>query len=579
LCIGLTDTYTSNGDAGGTWSSTNTAVATVNASTGEVTTIAAGTTDIKYTVNAGCNNPASSIKTLTVDPTANAGTVIGQGRLCVGTTAPYTSSGDPGGTWFSFNPAVATIDANTGIVNAISEGFADFKYTVNTGCYSPVSSFLTIAVETSISAGTVSGTTPLCIGATATYTSTGIVGGLWSSTNTAVATVNPLTGLVTAVGGGTSNITYTLIGCGNTPVSAIRTLTVNPNANAGTVSGTSPLCIGATANFTSDGNVAGVWSSTNTAVATVIPATGVVTTIAAGTTDIKYTVTGCNGPAIATKTLTVSPPVTAGTVTGTSPLCIGATASYTSDGDTGGTWSSSNPLIASVNPATGLVSALAVGTSDIVYTVNSGCGSPVSNLKTVTINSCATIVNLKLYLQGYYMGGGLMQHVMLNQGAGASTTQTDNITVELHNTTAPFSMVASTTGMLNTDGNVTLSFAPISGSYYVAVKHRNTIQTWSAIPLAVGPTPTPVYDFSTAANKAFGNNMKQVGSVWVMYTGDLNQDEFIDGFDYPAFDNDNLNGVNGVYVGTDMNGDGFVDGFDYPVFDNNNLNGIQSIHP
>ena len=134
------------------------------------------------------------------------------------------------------------------------------------------------------------------------------------------------------------------------------------------------------------------------------------------------------------------------------------------------------------------------------------------------------------------------------------------------------------TGTLNTDGTVSLTFSPITGSYYIAVKHRNSLQTWSINPVTVGQTPV-LYDFSMAANKAYGNNMIQIGAVWAIYTGDLNQDEFIDVFDYPAFDIDNLAGVNGVYSATDMNGDGFVDVFDYPLFENNNLNGIESIHP
>ena len=387
LCIGVTDTYTSNGDAGGTWSSTNPAVATVNPATGEVTTITAGTTDITYTVNTGCNNPASSFKTLTVNPNANAGTVTGQGRLCVGSTAPYFSSGDPGGTWTSSTPSVATIDPVTGIVTAIAAGFADFIYSVNTGCFAPVQSFYTIEVEASTNpnSGIISGTTPLCIGATATYTSSGDVGGAWSSTNTAVATVNPSTGLVTAIGVGTSNITYTLIGCGNTPVSSIRTVTVNPNANAGTVSGTSPLCIGATATYSSDGMVTGSWTSTNPAVATVNLTTGLVTAVSAGTTDITYTVNGCNGPSIAIKTLTVSPNVNAGTVSGTSPLCIGATATYTSNGDAGGAWTSTNTGVATVDPSTGLVTGITTGTTDITYTVN-GCAGPQSAFQALTVN-------------------------------------------------------------------------------------------------------------------------------------------------------------------------------------------------
>jgi hypothetical protein len=79
----------------------------------------------------------------------------------------------------------------------------------------------------------VSGVTPLLVGATTQYSSTGTAGGTWSSTNNAVATVNANTGLVTAVSAGSTNITYTVSsGCGS-PVSAIQTL--NVTMNTGTV--------------------------------------------------------------------------------------------------------------------------------------------------------------------------------------------------------------------------------------------------------------------------------------------------------------------------------------------------------
>src|SRR5205814_3788466 len=147
------------------------------------------------------------------------------------------------------------------------------------------------------------------------------------------ATVNSSTGFVNAVSAGTTNIVYTVNACNGTPLTASQTLTVNPNANAGTVSGVTPICIGATTTYTTNGDAAGSWSSTNTSVATVNPSTGLITAVAAGTTDITYTVSsGCGSPVSSFKTLTVSANVTAGTVSGTSPICIGATTTYTSNG-------------------------------------------------------------------------------------------------------------------------------------------------------------------------------------------------------------------------------------------------------
>src|SRR5207249_2553582 len=161
--------------------------------------------------------------------------------------------GTAGGSWSTTNGSVATVDPSTGLVTAVAAGTSNITYTVNSGCGSPVSSFKTLTVSANVTAGAVSGSSPICIGATTTYTSNGAAGGSWSSTNTSVATVDPSTGLVTAVAAGTSDITYTVSsGCGS-PVSSFKTITVSPNVTAGIVSGSSPICIGATATYSSNG--------------------------------------------------------------------------------------------------------------------------------------------------------------------------------------------------------------------------------------------------------------------------------------------------------------------------------------
>ncbi len=179
---------------------------------------------------------------LTVNPNANAGVVSGASPLCVLGTALYSSDGDAGGTWSSTNPLVATVDG-AGNVTAILPGTTNITYTVNTGCNSPVSSFKTLTVGITANAGTVSGTSPLCIGSTATYTSDGTAGGAWSSTNTSVATVDVNTGLVTALSAGTTDITYTISGVCLGVASSFKTLTVTaPITLAGTQGGPS-ICV------------------------------------------------------------------------------------------------------------------------------------------------------------------------------------------------------------------------------------------------------------------------------------------------------------------------------------------------
>jgi hypothetical protein len=90
---------------------------------------------------------------------------------------------------------------------------------------------------------------------------------------------------------------------------------------------------------------------------------------------------------------------------------------------------------------------------------------------------------------------------------------------------------------------------------------------------------TTSYDFTTAALKAFGDNMIEVETgVFAMFTGDMNQDEFIDPFDFAGYNDDNNNFSTGYYA-TDLNGDGFVDPFDFAVYNDNNNDFVMSAHP
>ena len=174
-----------------------------------------------------------------------------------------------------------------------------------------------------------------------------------------------------------------------------------------------------------------------------------------------------------------------------------------------------------------------------------------------------------------------MQRVLTNQIVRYSSyIPTDTITVELRPDNDPSQVFYTGQTVLMADGNATISLpaGALGQSYYLVVKHRNTLQTWSTNPVTMSGTVT--YNFSTASSQAYADNMIEVETgVWAFYTGDLNQDEFIDPFDFPIFDADNFALVSFDYYATDLNGDGFVDPFDFPIYDGNNFNLIFSIHP
>jgi uncharacterized protein YjdB len=55
--------------------------------------------------------------------------IVGSDSICV-LSAPHMTDITPGGTWTSSNPAVATIDVNTGFVDAMTAGTTTISYNI-----------------------------------------------------------------------------------------------------------------------------------------------------------------------------------------------------------------------------------------------------------------------------------------------------------------------------------------------------------------------------------------------------------------------------------------------------------------
>ena len=399
LCSG-TSTTVSSTISGGSWSSSNNAIATVNSSSGLVNAISAGTAVMTYTVSgtAGCSG-IDATKTIDIDVTQTpiSGTLTPVGAsLCLGGTTTM-SSNISGGTWVSDNPSIATIDLNTGLVTAIAVGSVNMTYTVNgigacIGTNATASQSITII--SSPTAGTLTALdSTLCQGTTTTASSTSL-GGTWVSSNPGVVTVDPNSGLVTAISNGTSTLTYTVYGTGScvgSNASATIDISVSLAPIAGTLSAVDPnLCAGLTTTVSSSVS-GGSWTSSNASIASVNLTTGLVTAISAGTAVMTYTVDGtsyCLGTnATATININVTNAPTTGVLTALdSSLCSGTTTTVNST-ISGGSWVSSNPSVASIVSSTGIVSAVSAGSAIMTYTVNgSGVCTGVDASGTITID-------------------------------------------------------------------------------------------------------------------------------------------------------------------------------------------------
>ncbi|KAF0193830.1 MAG: hypothetical protein FD166_3636, partial [Bacteroidetes bacterium] len=109
------------------------------------------------------------------------------------------------------------------------------------------------------------------------------------------------------------------------------------------------------------------------------------------------------------------------------------------------------------------------------------------------------------------------------------------------------------------------------------IKHRNSIETTTALPLSFAGADI-IYNFTTAASQAYGSNLHQAGSNFVIFGGDVNQDGSVDTGDMTPVDND-AGSFAGGYLNTDINGDGTVDTGDITVIDNNAASFTGKITP
>lgn len=158
----------------------------------------------------------------------------------------------------------------------------------------------------------------------------------------------------------------------------------------------------------------------------------------------------------------------------------------------------------------------------------------------------------------------------------------DTVTAYLRNISPPYSIIDSSSALIDSislTGKFYFKNAP-TGTYYIHLKHRNSLEIWSKSDgISFLKNGFMSYDFTSSQDQTYGNNSKLKGSLWCMYSGDINQDGYILTDDYDIWFNDFSNGVSGFYNRSDLNFDGQILTNDFDVWYNNFINGIVKISP
>jgi PKD-like domain len=423
ICVGLTTTYSST-TPGGTFSSANGAVATVHPTAGVITGAGNGSTNIFYSVTngSGCTTIIFKVVSVNANPVVSA--LTGTNTVCVGSNTTFSST-TSGGIFSSNNTSAATVHPTSGLITGVAAGTATISYAVTNSstCTTTVTRDVTVNATPVVSALT--GTNTVCVGSNTTFSST-TAGGTFSSSNTAAATVNASSGVITGIAAGTATISYAVTnsnGCVTTVTRGITIYALPTDKSLSAVSAT--ICSGTSATIQVALSQSGVNyqlrnNATNTNIGSVVAGNGGTISLpsAALSGTITFNVlainatTSCSVQMSATLTVTVSP---------SGQWIGGASGDWNVSGNwCGGVPTSSTNVVIPSGSAVNIQSANAVTNS---VTVNAGGSLVMTGANNLTISAAGNFTN-----NGTFTASGSTGAVIFSgSGIISGTTTFNNI--------------------------------------------------------------------------------------------------------------------------------------------------------
>lgn len=178
-------------------------------------------------------------------------------------------------------------------------------------------------------------------------------------------------------------------------------------------------------------------------------------------------------------------------------------------------------------------------------------------------------VDLTFFIQGFY-----------NSSTNSQTG--DTARVYLRSSSSPYGVVDSAKAFFDASGFASLTFLNSSaGNYFLEIKHRNSIRTWSKQPVSLSPSGTIAYNFTDSLTKAYGNNLSSVDATpltYAIFGTDINQDGFVNISDIILVYNAASVFASG-YVSTDVTGDNTANISDIIITYNNSATFVSQQIP
>jgi len=378
ICVSGTGSLTTDGDAGGVWTLSDTWDAYIGTD-GTVWPSWPATETAIYTVTNSCGTQTATFD-FSID-NDNPGTIGGPAEICETAVPEYSSDQtDPSASWGLSSWSLASIgttSATTANLYPISGGTEIITYSFSNSCGFVYTTY-NVLIDAAPVAGSIAGSASVCVGQSATLTdATGLPGGLWAANN---ANATMLGNVVTGASVGTDIISYTVSNlCGT--ATATLPIVVNDVPVVGPVSGPVTVCPATTVTLT-DTTAGGAWSVTNSHAS--ISGGGVLTGATAGIDTVHYQKTNSCGVTTRSYVDTILSNAAVAGITGPSVLCTGDTAVFSGAGlvYTTTAWHLSNgaATVVPVSAASVKIAGMTAGTDTLSLTATTTCSSATATM-------------------------------------------------------------------------------------------------------------------------------------------------------------------------------------------------------